>query len=162
MIESTLELASVYKGWDHHHHLLREAVRPLSVDQLALRAARQLRSISELVAHMIAVRARCCDYVLQEEEARLADLVMWDRGDTPIRTALELLGGLDLTWQVLQGGLARWCPADLEDMLRVEREGIASTYTRQWVIWHMLEHDLHHAGELSLTLGMYGVVGLNL
>jgi predicted ATPase len=41
LIESTLELASVHKGWDHHHHLLREAVRPLSVDQLALRAALQ-------------------------------------------------------------------------------------------------------------------------
>ncbi len=59
MSEPTLELASVYKGWDQHHHLLREAMRPLSADQLALRAARQLRSIAELVTHMIAVRARC-------------------------------------------------------------------------------------------------------
>jgi len=162
MIESTLSLASVYKGWDHHHHLLREAVRPLSVDQLALRAAPQLRSVSELVAHVIAVRARCFFYVLQEDKAALADLTLWDRGDTPIRTALELLSGLDLTWQVIQAGLARWHPADLEDMLRVEREGIVSTHTRQWGIWRMLEHDLHHAGELSLTLGMYGVIGLNL
>ncbi len=35
MSEPTLELASVYKGWDQHHHLLREAVRPLSADQLS-------------------------------------------------------------------------------------------------------------------------------
>jgi len=40
--------------------------------------------------------------------------------------------------------------------------GVISTYTRQWVIWHMLEHDLYHAGELSLTLGMYGLAGLDL
>jgi uncharacterized damage-inducible protein DinB len=25
------------------------------------------------------------------------------------------------------------------------------------VVWHLIEHDLHHGGELSLTLGMHGV-----
>src|SRR5258707_8415126 len=92
MIESTLELASIYKGWDHHHHQMLEAVRPLSVDQLALRAAPQLRSIRELVAHMIAVRARCFYYVFQEDKATVADLVAWDPGDAPLRATLELLG----------------------------------------------------------------------
>jgi hypothetical protein len=137
-------------------------VRPLSVDQLAWRAAPWLRPICELVAHIIAVRARCFYYVLQEDKAPLADLVTWDQGGAPIRTTGELLGGLDLTWQSIQAGLARWRPTDLDEILRVEHEGIASTYTRQWVIWHMLEHDLHHAGELSLTLRMYGAVGLGL
>ncbi len=40
-------------AWDRHHQLLREATRPLSADQLALRAAPQLRSVGELVAHVI-------------------------------------------------------------------------------------------------------------
>jgi uncharacterized damage-inducible protein DinB len=25
------------------------------------------------------------------------------------------------------------------------------------VVWHVLEHDLHHGGELSLTLGLHGI-----
>jgi uncharacterized damage-inducible protein DinB len=25
------------------------------------------------------------------------------------------------------------------------------------VVWHVLEHDLHHGGEISLTLGMHGI-----
>jgi uncharacterized damage-inducible protein DinB len=29
--------------------------------------------------------------------------------------------------------------------------------SRAWVVWHVLEHDLHHGGELSLTLGMHGL-----
>ena len=105
---------------------------------------------------------RCLSYVLQEGEVILADLVTWDRTDTPVRPLSELLDGLERTWQIIQSGLARWRPADLEDILRVEQEGVVSTYARQWVIWHMLEHDLHHAGELSLTLGMYGRAGLSL
>ncbi len=29
--------------------------------------------------------------------------------------------------------------------------------SRAWVVWHVMEHDLHHGGELSLTLGMHGL-----
>ena len=34
--------------------------------------------------------------------------------------------------------------------------------TRQWVIWHLMEHDLHHGGEISITLTAHGVQGLEL
>jgi len=30
------------------------------------------------------------------------------------------------------------------------------TRTRQWIIWHILEHDTYHGGGLFLTLGMDG------
>jgi uncharacterized damage-inducible protein DinB len=162
MIESTPRLICVYKGWDRHHRLLSEVVRPLSAEQLALRAAPQLRSIGELVAHVIAVRARCLYYVLEEGESILGPLVTWDRTGAPVRSSKALLSGLEMTWQVLQDGLERWRPADLEDMLQGEKEGVTYGSTRQWVIWHMLEHDLHHAGELSFTLGMHGIAGLDL
>jgi uncharacterized damage-inducible protein DinB len=29
--------------------------------------------------------------------------------------------------------------------------------TRQWIIWHVIAHDLHHGGELTLMLGMQGI-----
>jgi uncharacterized damage-inducible protein DinB len=29
------------------------------------------------------------------------------------------------------------------------------------VLWHVLEHDLHHGGELSLALGMHGLPALD-
>jgi len=30
-----------------------------------------------------------------------------------------------------------------------------------WIIWHVLEHEIHHRGELSLMLGMLGRAGLD-
>jgi uncharacterized damage-inducible protein DinB len=30
-------------------------------------------------------------------------------------------------------------------------------HPRQWIVWHVLEHEIHHGGELSLALGMSGV-----
>ncbi len=32
-----------------------------------------------------------------------------------------------------------------------------SELTRQWIIWHVLEHEILHGGELSLALGTYGL-----
>jgi uncharacterized damage-inducible protein DinB len=28
---------------------------------------------------------------------------------------------------------------------------------RGWIIWHLIEHDLHHGGELFYTLGSHGI-----
>jgi uncharacterized damage-inducible protein DinB len=27
----------------------------------------------------------------------------------------------------------------------------------QWIIWHVLEHDIHHGSEISTTLGVHGL-----
>ena len=34
-------------------------------------------------------------------------------------------------------------------------------YTPAWIFWHVLEHEIHHRGELSLSLGLLGRLGLN-
>jgi uncharacterized damage-inducible protein DinB len=31
----------------------------------------------------------------------------------------------------------------------------------RWIIWHVLEHEVHHRGELSLILGLLGKEGLD-
>jgi uncharacterized damage-inducible protein DinB len=31
----------------------------------------------------------------------------------------------------------------------------------RWIIWHVLEHEIHHRGELSLILGLLGREGLD-
>jgi uncharacterized damage-inducible protein DinB len=30
------------------------------------------------------------------------------------------------------------------------------------VLWHLIEHDLHHGGELSFVLSMHGLTALQL
>jgi uncharacterized damage-inducible protein DinB len=90
-----------------------------------------------------------------------AALGAWDRKGMPIRSASELVNGLETTWQVMQQALARWTPADWERTYEGE-PGEPTSFTRQWVIWHLIEHDLHHGGEISLTLGMHGLTAPDL
>ncbi|HZU67640.1 MAG TPA: DinB family protein [Ktedonobacteraceae bacterium] len=104
----------------------------------------------------------------------------------PCHPAAELVAGLEKTWQMIQQALARLIPADLEQVyppldeaervrhakqvepalqpyarMWLERERLAGevkpTRSRQWIIWHVLEHDIHHGSEISTTLGVYGL-----
>jgi uncharacterized damage-inducible protein DinB len=31
----------------------------------------------------------------------------------------------------------------------------------RWIVWHVLEHEIHHRGEISLMLGLLGMEGLD-
>jgi uncharacterized damage-inducible protein DinB len=73
----------------------------------------------------------------------------WDEPGAPARTPAEMVQALDRTWQCMSDCLARWSPDDWD--------GQHVDLSRAWVVWHVMEHDLHHGGELSLTLGMHGI-----
>ena len=104
----------------------------------------------------------------------------------PGHTAAELVAGLEKTWQMIEEALARLTPADLEQVFppldQAERvrhaklvEPVLQPYaqmwldaarlagevgparSRQWIIWGILEHDIHHGSEISTTLGVHGL-----
>lgn len=157
MAESGGALEALYQGWELYQRRLNDAIAPLSAEQLGLSAAPQLRPVGVLAAHIISARVWWFHYILGEGSADLAPLADWDEDDAPPRTAEELVGALEDTWRLVRQSLDRWTAADLAETIRRELGGRERAYTRQWVIWHVIEHDLHHGGELSHTLGMHGL-----
>ena len=155
MGESNATLAIVAQGWHVYQARLSEAIAPLTQEQLALRAAPQLRSIEELARHIIGVRAGWFHNILGEGDDAFGAYHEWDRPDAPTRTASELVEGLAATWQTMQSALAHFTPEDLTIMLTGVRKGRTYAHQRGWVVWHVLEHDLHHGGEIGLSLGMH-------
>jgi uncharacterized damage-inducible protein DinB len=144
MSETSETLAFFTQGWQNYQHQLSIALAQLSAEQLALGAAPHLRSIDELARHIIAVRAGWFHFQLEE-------------GGSQPRSADELVRGLEKTWQVIQEVLGRYTLADLQSTVQDEDEGQIYTLTRGWVIWHVMEHDLHHGGEMAYSLGMHGL-----
>ena len=67
MANETLILADVYGSWDADHYRLVSLIGGLTQEQLALRAAPQLRTVSALVSHIVAARARMTHWILREE-----------------------------------------------------------------------------------------------
>ena len=158
MAEQQISLLPLYKGWDTYQELLIKAIAPLSFEQLSLRVAPQLRSVGELASHIVGVRSGWLFYTLEQGDEQMTTLA-----SQPARSAAELVHGLEVTWQVIQDALSHWTIADLDGLVHdTDENGEDQIYTRQWVIWHLIEHDMHHGGELSFTLGMYGLAGIEI
>ena len=164
MTQNNLSLTTFYKGWDAYQQLLVTAVTPLSPEQLALRPAPHMWSAGMLAAHIIATRVWWFHAWMGVGDASLAPLAAWDEDGMPARSAAELVAGLESTWHMIQDALASWTSADLEQIFQRpgDQTDTSDQCSRQWIIWHLLEHDLHHGGELSLLLGMHGLPALDL
>jgi len=130
---------------------------PLSPAQLALRAAPPLRSIDELARHIIGVRAGWFHNILGEGDDEFGAYHEWDQPDAPPRPASELVSGLEATWRSMQAALAHFMPDDLAGDVTGKRKGQTFAYRRGWVVWHVMEHDLHHGGEIAYSLGVHGL-----
>ncbi|HLZ23989.1 MAG TPA: DinB family protein [Ktedonobacterales bacterium] len=164
MAEYATGVMAFYQGWDVYQELLIKTIAPLTSEQLTLRSTSLLRSVGENCTHIIGARGRWCSQVLGIGGQTSADYGRWDRPDAPTRNAAELAGGLRDSWSVLQEALQNMTVAQLSQTIpNTDREpGEPEVFTRQWVIWHLIEHDVHHGGEISQILGAHGLSGLDL
>lgn len=85
-----------------------------------LGAEPRLRTISDIVLHIMGVRAHWFHDLMEVGDVEFAELGTWDRKGAPTCDATELVNGLETTW-------------------------------------HLIEHDLHHGGKVSLLPGMHGL-----
>ena len=157
-------IATFYEGWRKANGRLIEAIAPLSDDQLALRAGDYL-PIWAIAGHVAGARVFWLCRVLGEpgaEATPFADPATdgWeDHPDEP-RTAVELVGALETSWQIAERCLATWTP----DMLTegFQRPGTEQIHTRQSVLMRLITHDAFHAGEISTILGMHALPEIDL
>lgn len=149
-------LGLMTQGWDEYQGRLADALEPLSLEQVTLRAAPNLRSIDELARHIIRVRASWFHFVLGVGDEEFAAYRDRFNPDGPAQPGSELAAGLRATWRTLREALATFTPEYLQGTVERERGGQTYTFTRGWVVWHVIEHDLHHGGELGYSLGMHG------
>lgn len=148
MTEQAFPLITFYKGWETYQQYL--------VDRHACAT----------------YRCQPCLVVPRVDGRRspdLAPIVHWDPGDeeeAPALASAKLVAGLEATWHMIADALARWTPADLgyifpsPSSLSEEEKRIFGERTRQWMIWHVIEHEIHHGGDLSLALGNYELPGI--
>ena len=171
-------LKPFHEGWARHQVLVVDALRSLTPEELALRTAPHQWAVWQLAAHVAGSRAYWFQDVLGEGDAATRALFRVDRTTVPglsledagwedvedqPRSADELVDGLQRTWAIVDECLRRWTAEDLEaSIVRPSTADRPSrTHQRGWVVWHVLEHDIHHGGEISQILGSNGLAGLD-
>ena len=159
-VPSTLDV--IYENWRGYHEKLRNCIAPLTDEQLSLQPARHMWPLGQIVQHIIGVRAGWFSGTLQDDDAAMSGYMEWGQRESPARSAAELARGLDETWAFIEARLRRWTPDDCAKTFPDEWDGQIHEVSRSWVIYHVMEHDLHHGGEVSLILGMNGLRGPDL
>jgi len=162
-------LITFYKhGWENYQQAVVQTIALLSPEQLSLPVAPHYVSIGELLAHMIDGRVTWFSGWMGEENAHMTHWREgWGRSEPAVYEAAELVAMFEQSWQVISSALGCRTSADLEQLISppashqawLRDQGFEEepAHTRQWIVWHVLEHEIHHGGELSLALGTYGL-----
>lgn len=153
MTRAAIAEARAFESWQDYQAALKRAVAPLTAEQLQHRLIPGLRTPGEIAEHIVFGRALHLSRTLGEAAAELTPLIRWEDADDPPHTAAEIVHGLALTWRFISGCLLR---GSATDALTAEEAPIVQT------IWGLLDHDLPHAGELSLLLGAAGLSGVEI
>ncbi|HEX6331309.1 MAG TPA: DinB family protein, partial [Actinomycetota bacterium] len=170
-------LRPFYDGWANYQRLLLGMVGGLTREQVGLRTASHQWAVWQLAGHLAGSRAYWFHDVLGEGDPAVRNLFRvasttvpdlplddagWEDDETNPRGPDELVEALERTWSIIEDCLRRWTQQDLAVEFTRQRRSGAQTVTRQWVVWHVIEHDLNHGGEISQILGSHGVPALDL
>ena len=167
-------LQNVYEGWSGHHESIVLAIKPLTQEQLQWRPAGKFRSVGELARHISLGRLtwlmRMNAPTSQEVASQISDWVEDSDGNKDIveesiditNDPAELVRWLDLTWGIIQNTLSSWEVKDQSQTYRHKWNGKIYAVSRQWTLWRVMNHDIHHGGELSLMLGLQGIEAFEL
>ena len=174
MPTSSDSLAMVFEGWEGYRQSIIHAVAPLTPEQLLWRPAAQLRSVGELVRHIALGPIGWFHWMGAPGSRELAGrITAWETDADGNRYVIEaaidiadqagqLVEWLDASGKMIADTLQAWTVADLQKSYRHTWAGNTYAISRQWTLWRILAHDLHHGGELAILLGMQGLENFEL
>lgn len=163
MPSETQSLMTVFSGWDGYHRSLVSAIAPLTQEQLRFRLANDRRSVGEIAAHIAFGRLDWFHRMSASGTDKLVEQAApwwqpWSEISPDIEDSpTEIIHWLEVTWQMIETNLTQWTVEDLSWTYRQPYGGKVYAVSRQWVIWRIMAHDIHHGGQLSILLAAQGI-----
>jgi uncharacterized damage-inducible protein DinB len=174
MLFAENSLSLIYDGWQGYNQSLVNALQPLTPDQLGWRPADHLNSLGETARHISLGRVIWFSRMEAPGSAELvAQIDAWETDPDGNHDILEdqvlasdqadqLVHWLEISWEMIEQTLDTWTIADLDQTYLHVWNGETYLNSRQWTIYRILSHDIHHGGEISLMLGMQGIEAFEL
>jgi len=148
-----MKLSQMFAHWEQVRADLLTTIDKFSEEELAYSPYPGCWSIGKTMLHI----ADCEDYWLHVVvEPSLPPDFLYELADYPTKTAIKTK--LDQAHQRTLVLLDKLDERNLTDGRQTPRR---ETFTVGWIIWHVLEHEIHHRGELSMALGLLGREGLD-
>jgi uncharacterized damage-inducible protein DinB len=163
--QENVSLSTVFSGWDGYQRSLVAAIAPLTPEQLAYRPAPDRRSVGEIAAHIAFGRI---DWFHRMGTPGSAELVAeaasagvwqpWGQVSAAVSDSpTEIVRWLEASWQMIETCLNLWSVADLGVSYLQPYGGKTYAVSRQWTLWRIMAHDIHHGGQLTILLAAQGI-----
>jgi uncharacterized damage-inducible protein DinB len=149
-----MKLSRVFSHWDQVREDLLTTIDQFDDSELLFTPFDSSWPVGQIMLHIGSAEAGWFCYVISQE------LIDWPIFDMEVYPTCESIKTLlvdihDMT----KSQLASWDLEDLERPIRLPWNN--HELSLSWIIWHVLEHEIHHRGELSLVLGLLGRDGLD-
>ncbi len=154
-------VASAYPDWSQHAARIRDAVKDLTAEDLAVRAGPDHAPIWALAAHLAGARVYWLCGVFGQPGSERTPFsqpltgIGWEDDESHPRSGRELAWALDSSWDVVRGCLEGWPIDGLDATATREIGGRTQVHTRASVLNRLFTHDAFHAGEISQVLGVH-------
>ena len=144
-----MNVSELFSHWRTVRQGLYEALDLLTDEQLAFVPAEGLWSLGTVACHIANAEDGWFRYIVTGE---LDDWPPMEPERYPTVASLKAL--LEEIHEYTQSFLHRLDVADLERKITTFW---GAELTLRFIIWHVLEHEIHHRGEIYLMMGMLGM-----
>ena len=141
----------LFSHWAEVRDGLLQALDKLADEQLDFVPVEGLWSLGRVACHIAGAEDGWFRYVIARE---LNGWPPYTTKDYPTVEAVKTL--LTEAHARTQAYLATLDIADLDQTIETPW---GEQVTLGWIIWHVLEHEIHHRGEIFLMLGLMGLEG---
>jgi len=152
-MEEAMKPSDLFSHWKRIRAGLVETIQKFDEGQLGYAPFAGSWSVAEIMLH-----------IADAEDGWFRHVVSRELDEWPSHYTVENYPDLDAIQGALDG-VHRNTEAYLESISEPDLEKMIETPWGEpiplyWIIWHVLEHEVHHRAELSLILGMLGKEGL--
>ncbi len=145
-----MKLSDVFSNYYTIRKELLDGVRNLTQEQLDWSPPNHKNTIGYLLGHIAG-----CEHWWIEGVARGSIDYQGDRFDNA-RELPEILDLLDEQFRVFSGWLARETTDDWDEVF-YEVKGRDEKVSKRWLVWHVVEHQARHRGQIFMMLRMQGL-----
>lgn len=148
-----MKVNRLYNHWAQVRADLLATIDTFNENELTFAPFKGSWPVGQIMLHI----ADCEDnWLYGVVQHQLEPWIFYDLADYPTKQKIiEILGRAH---QRTIAFIERLTESDLDQQYQLSD---GSTFNLDWIIWHVLEHEIHHRGELSLALGLLGRQGLD-
>jgi uncharacterized damage-inducible protein DinB len=143
-----VNVAQYFDHWNTIHRDLLRAVSVLSDDDLSFQPTPHYkRSVKGILQHIINVEEGWIHYVVSREYPA------WPELDESLNNIDAIEKKLKELFVKTMNYLSSIHVDDLNRVVQVPEDGVPKL---SWILWHVLEQQIHHRGELFLCISLLG------